>query len=268
MKKHIWEHKKKPAEAGAILYTRIRKQLKRFTLNVAFSCEKGQLLALVGPSGAGKSTIIRIIAGLEQPDDARITLAEEVWVDTSARISIPTRERGVGYVFQEFTQFPNLSVYNNVAFAARNKKYVEELLRMFDIHHLRNSRPGDISGGEQQRCAICQALAREPRVLLMDEPFSALDALNRRKLRALMKSIKRELKIPIIHVTHDIREAVFMADDMLPVVQGHAEPKWTLQFMLSAREFDRSMCKDTPAGGMEEEHEDRALSIEKKEGTP
>lgn len=232
---------------------------------MALSCEKGRLLAIVGPSGAGKTTIIRVIAGLAQPDNGRITLEEDVWMDTSARISLPVKARKVGYVFQEFTQFPNLSVFDNVAFAARDKKRVEELLYLFDIHHLRNSRPQRISGGEQQRCAICQALAREPRVLLMDEPFSALDALNRRKLRDMMKSIKHELNIPIIHVTHDIREALSMADDIVPVAQGKVEPKWALQFMLTAREFDRSMCKDTPAGGREKENTDGNPSAKEKE---
>jgi molybdate transport system ATP-binding protein len=99
----------------------------------------------------------------------------------------------------------------------------------------------------------------------MDEPFSALDALSRRKLREMMKSVKRELGIPIIHVTHDIREALFLADDIMPVVQGRMEPKWTLQFMLPAREFDRSMCKETRAGSMEDEEEDIELTIKQKE---
>lgn len=217
---------------------------------MALSCGRGRLLAIVGPSGAGKTTIIRIIAGLEPPDRGRIALGDDVWMDTTAGICLPAKARKVGYVFQEFTQFPNLSIYDNVAFAARDKKRVEELLRLFDIYHLRDSRPRRISGGEQQRCAICQALAREPDVLLMDEPFSALDALNRRKLRDMMKMLKRELNIPVIHVTHDIREALLMADDIMPVVHGNVEPKWALQFMLTAREFDRSMCKDTPKGGM------------------
>lgn len=171
----------------------------------------------------------------------------------------------MGYVFQEFTQFPNLSVYDNVAFAARNTKLVENLLHKFDIQHLKNNRPYLISGGERQRCAICQALAREPRVLLMDEPFSALDALNRRKLRDLLKSIKQELKIPIIHVTHDIRDALFLADDIMPVVQGKLEPKWSLQFMLATREFDRSMCKDTPASSIGEGDKNLKQSLKIKE---
>ena len=99
----------------------------------------------------------------------------------------------------------------------------------------------------------------------MDEPFSALDALSRRKLREMMKSVKRELGIPVIHVTHDIREALFLADDIIPVVQGKVESKWILQFMLTAREFDRSMCTDGRVGIVSEDEDDIELSIRKKE---
>jgi molybdate transport system ATP-binding protein len=248
------------------LDVRIRKRLKHFGLDVSFSCpEGGKLLAVVGPSGSGKTTIIRIIAGLDRPDSGLISCGGKVWTDTSARIEVPTRKRGIGYVFQEFTLFPNLCVYKNVSFAARNKDTVEDLLKMFDIWHLRDSRPQGISGGERQRCAICQALARDPRVLLMDEPFSALDALSRRKLRELMKTIKKELKIPIIHVTHDIREALFLADDIVPVVEGRVEPKWILNFMLTARDFDRARCSDARARRSGEEEIE--LSIQSKEYT-
>jgi molybdate transport system ATP-binding protein len=247
------------------LDARIRKRLKHFDLDVVLSCEAGRLLAIIGPSGAGKTTIIRIIAGLERPDNGLITLEGETWTDTSSKTDVPTRKRGIGYVFQEFTLFPNLNVHNNVAFAARDSKAVEDLLRMFDIWHIRNSKPHLISGGERQRCAICQALARDPKVLLMDEPFSALDALSRRKLREMMKSIKRELRIPIIHVTHDIREALFLADDIMPVVRGRVEDKWILQFMLTAREFDRSLCKDTRTGNVSDDEEDIELSIKARE---
>jgi molybdate transport system ATP-binding protein len=248
------------------LDVRIKKRLKLFDLDIAFSCGKGNLLAIVGPSGAGKTTIIRIIAGLERPDSGCITLGEKIFTDTAAKIDIAPRKRGIGYVFQEFTLFPNLSVYDNAAFAARDRNLVEDLLRMFDIRHVRNSKPHLISGGERQRCAICQALAREPLVLLMDEPFSCLDAMSRRRLREMMKSIKSELDIPVIHVTHDIREALFLADDIIPLVRGRMEPKWTLQFILHAREFDRSMCSQTRSPQLSgDEEEEIELQISKKE---
>jgi molybdate transport system ATP-binding protein len=246
------------------LDVRIKKRFKDFELNVAFSCEDGRLLAIVGPSGAGKTTIIRTLAGLQKPDQGLITFNDETWTDTEHKIHVPARKRDIGYVFQEFTLFPHLSVYKNVAFATKDSKAVDDLLRQFDIWHIRDSKPHKISGGERQRCAICQALARSPKVLLLDEPFSALDALTRRKLREMVKALKKELHIPIIHVTHDIREALFLADDILPVVQGRVEGKWMLQFMLMSREVGRCLGGGLSDGNNKEE-EEIELSITTKE---
>ena len=247
------------------LDVRIKKRLKDFELNVTFSCEEGSLLAIIGPSGSGKTTIIRILAGLQKPDQVLITCKEEIWASTKDKIHVPARKRGIGYVFQEFTLFPHLSVYKNVAFAAKDSQRVDDLLRLFDIRHIKDSKPDKISGGERQRCAICQALARSPKVLLLDEPFSALDALTRRKLREMVKALKNELHIPIIHVTHDIREALFLADDILPVVHGRVEDKWMLQFMLMSREVGRCLGRGIGAGNNNEEDEEIELSIATKE---
>jgi molybdate transport system ATP-binding protein len=244
------------------LDVRIKKKLKDFELNVAFSCGEGRLLAIVGPSGSGKTTIIRTLAGLQKPDQGLITCKDEIWDDTEHKLHVPARKRDIGYVFQEFTLFPHVNVYKNVAFATKDRKAVEDLLRLFDIWHIRDSKPHKISGGERQRCAMCQALARSPRVLLLDEPFSALDALTRRKLREMVKTLKHELNIPIIHVTHDIREALFLADDILPVVQGRVQSKWMLQFMLMSREVGRCLGGNNARDNEEDEIE---LSIATKE---
>jgi molybdate transport system ATP-binding protein len=238
------------------LDARIKKRLKHFELDVSLSCDEGRLLAIVGPSGAGKTTVVRILAGLERPDYGLITCNGRTWTDTGRKIHVPARKRGIGYVFQEFPLFPNLNVYKNVAFAAKDKKRVKDLLEQFDVWHLRDCKPDRISGGEKQRCVMCQALARSPGVLLLDEPFSALDALTRRKLREMVRSLKSELSIPIIHVTHDIREALFLGDEILPVVKGRVFHKWLLQFMLTAKEGFQ--CKESyrkAAGDMFDEIE-------------
>ena len=214
------------------LDVQIEKKLRHFDLKIDFSCNEGELLAIVGPSGAGKTTIMRIISGLEKPDHGYIAYGDTIWTNASKKINIPVRMRGIGYVFQEFTLYPNLNVYKNVMFAARNAGRVKELMKLLDIWRLKDSRPPKLSGGERQRCAICQALAREPGVLLMDEPFSALDTLTRKKLVGMMNSLKRELRIPILYVTHDIYEAHYLADKILPLVNGMRDNKWLRQFKL------------------------------------
>ncbi|MCX7634768.1 MAG: ATP-binding cassette domain-containing protein, partial [Syntrophales bacterium] len=184
-----------------------------------------------------------------------------VWDDPAAGIHRPAQTRGVGYVFQEITLFPHLTVWGNVAYAARNEGRVEELLRMFDIWHLKDSPPQKISGGERQRCCLCQVLAMEPRVLLMDEPFSALDLPQRRKLGTLIRAVKDQFHVPIVHVTHDFREALLLADEILPVVSGRVEPKWLLPFFLSRREGEGAVCRGREGEDERDEGNDVELPV-------
>ena len=207
----------------------IKKNLHYFDLDVSFVCPKERMLVLIGPSGGGKTTIIRIIAGLDKPDEGSIVYNGKRWLDVKNSIFIPPQKRRLGYVFQDYTLFPHLNVYGNVAFPSQDKKDVDELLRLFGIRHLRNRKPYEISGGERQRCAICQALARKPQVLLLDEPFSALDVITRRILRDELKALKGTLSVPIVYVTHDVNEALFLADDILPIVEGKIDRSWMQQ---------------------------------------
>jgi molybdate transport system ATP-binding protein len=220
----------------------VKKRLPSFELDVAFSCSSDKLSVLIGPSGAGKTTIIRMIAGLDKPDEGTITFDGETWLDTERGIFVPPQKRQLGYVFQDYPLFPHLNIQKNIAFAAHDETCVERLMKRFDIWHLRNRKVAMISGGERQRCAICQNLARRPRVLLLDEPFSALDAVTRKTLRTEIKELKGELCIPIIHVTHDISEATQLGDELLPIVQGRIVPRWILQFRLKDLSFRRRAC--------------------------
>lgn len=203
-----------------------KRRLKYYDLDLSFTCATNKMIVMIGPSGGGKTTIIRMLAGLETPDEGQVIFGEEVWFDSTRRINVTPQKRRLGYVFQDYNLFPHLNLLDNAAFAAVDKKEVDELFELLKISHLRKRKPHMVSGGERQRCAICQALARHPRLLLLDEPFSALDVVTRRGLREELKSLKGRLSCPIIYVTHDIHEALFLADEILPVVDGKIDRGW------------------------------------------
>jgi molybdate transport system ATP-binding protein len=167
-----------------------------------------EAVALVGPSGAGKTSVLRAVAGLLRPERGQVLLQHEVWLDTARGIDVPPEERSVGYVFQDYALFPHMTVERNVAFAG-NKRDLLERLR---ISHLAHAKPRELSGGERQRVAVARALAREPRVLLLDEPLAALDAHTRADVRAELQALLRELRLPTLLVTHDFEDAAALAD--------------------------------------------------------
>ncbi|MBN4068930.1 ATP-binding cassette domain-containing protein [Desulfotalea psychrophila] len=208
----------------------IRKKLSHFTLEMGFCCQAGELLALVGPSGSGKTTVTRIIAGLEHPDIGSIRLGKKILYDTESRIQVPTRKRKLGYVFQEASLFPHLRIRDNVAFACDTPSRVDKLLDLLGISHLQNKKPARISGGERQRAAIAQSLAADPELLLLDEPFSALDVETRQSLQQKFLEIKKQLQIPIIMVTHNLQEASILGDQVIAVENGRTDTNWLARF--------------------------------------
>ncbi|MDX6398785.1 MAG: molybdate transport system ATP-binding protein [Gaiellaceae bacterium] len=191
--------------------------LRSFRLSVELELGR-ETLALVGPSGAGKSSVLRSIAGLLRPDRGRIALASTAWLDTKTGVDLPPERRSVGLVFQEYALFPHLDVRGNVAFGGRAR--VDELLGRFGISHLAKARPGDLSGGERQRVALARALARDPAVLLLDEPLSALDTHTRGVVRGELAELLAELRLPTLLVTHDFEDAAALADRVGVLVEG------------------------------------------------
>ncbi|OGO33268.1 MAG: ABC transporter [Chloroflexi bacterium RBG_16_54_18] len=191
--------------------------------DVSFRLAGSEILALVGPSGCGKTTTLRLIAGLEVPDTGTITLGERVLVGRGE--FIPAEKRGVGMVFQEHALFPHLTVYDNVAFGlhrlakAQKRETVNDFLSLVGLEALAGRYPHALSGGERQRAALARALAPQPEVLLMDEPFSSLDADLRTQVREQVRGILKSIRATAIFVTHDQEEALFMGD-RLAVFQG------------------------------------------------
>jgi len=187
---------------------------------------RSELLAMVGPSGAGKSTTLRIIAGLYRPSEGTVTCNGSTWLDTKRGIDLPPHQRRVGLVFQNYALFPHMTALGNVAAAMGHRPASErvsrahELLALVHLENLEQRRPADLSGGQQQRVAVARALAREPAVLLLDEPFSAVDRRTRRKLHIELAELRKAVRIPIVLVTHDIDEAAGLADRMCVIDRG------------------------------------------------
>lgn len=195
-------------------------------LDVEFTCHSGEVLAIFGPSGSGKTTILRSIAGLYRPAQASIRSGAETWADTDTGTFIPPHRRAVGLVFQEYALFPHLTALGNVMTAlghrprAERRSRAEAMLNLVRLGPHASKRPRDLSGGERQRVALARALAREPAVLLLDEPFSAVDRSARRRLQNEIDSLRRTLDAPLVLVTHDFEDVVRLASHVLMLQHG------------------------------------------------
>jgi molybdate transport system ATP-binding protein len=200
-------------------------------LDLSLRCETGQLLVIAGPSGSGKSTILRCVAGLHRPLTGRIDCCGALWFDSDASVAVPTRQRRVGFVFQSPSLFPHLSALDNVREAVLAGKPLHRpdrdgvararsLLETVNLAGLEQRLPAQLSGGQQQRVAIARALARDPAVLLLDEPFSALDRVTRDKLHRELAGLRSRLTMPVVMVTHDLDEAALLGDRLALISRG------------------------------------------------
>jgi sulfate transport system ATP-binding protein len=211
----------------SIRATGIVKRFGQFTAldGVDLRVESGRLTALLGPSGGGKSTLLRIIGGLEEPDSGSIQ------IDGAEATGVPAQRRNVGFVFQHYAAFKHLSVYRNVAFGLEIRKRpkdeirarVGELLELVHLEQFADRLPAQLSGGQRQRMALARALAVEPRVLLLDEPFGALDAKVRKELRDWLRRLHDEVQVTTVFVTHDQEEALEVADELVVINNGRIE---------------------------------------------
>jgi molybdate transport system ATP-binding protein len=190
--------------------------LRSFDLRLTLEVDR--TVALVGPSGAGKSTILRAIAGLARPQSGRIAVGDETWFDSGRDVDVAVDERAVGFLFQDYALFPHLTVRKNIEFARRHR--ADAYLERFRIEGLADARPSELSGGERQRVALARALARDPKVLLLDEPLAALDTHTKSTVRRELQELLAELRIPTVLVTHDFEDAAALAGRVGVLVDG------------------------------------------------
>lgn len=208
------------------LRLRATTRLREFDLELELEVAPGERLAVVGPSGAGKTSTLRLVAGLLTPGSGRVALDDEVWLDTAAAVDLPPERRRCGVVFQDYALFSRMRVWRNVAHGMRRtprserRAHAAEMLDRFGIANLADARPAELSGGERQRVALARALAAAPRVLLLDEPLSALDSATRKSSVRELHTLLGGIGIPIVLVTHSFDEAALLGDAIAVLDRG------------------------------------------------
>ncbi len=213
----------------------------RASITTHFKCplDPPSVTILFGPSGSGKTTILRCLAGLEQPEEGTISVGDEVWFDATARVTVPPQARRLGYMAQDYALFPHYTVEGNIAYgltglsSLEQNRRVDEVLHLLHIESIAQQKPTQLSGGQQQRVALARAIARQPRLLLLDEPLSALDAPMRTRLCKDLRRLLTQLAIPSVVVTHDWTEALTLGDQMAVIVDGRIVQTGTPQDVFS-----------------------------------
>ncbi|MDQ1275582.1 MAG: molybdate transport system ATP-binding protein [Euryarchaeota archaeon] len=201
---------------------------KAFMLDIGFEMEN-ELVVLFGPSGSGKTTLFKCISGITEPDDGKITVGSKVYYDKDQKINLPIQKRNLGYVFQNYTLFPHMNVRKNIECGLKiwekeeKEERVVEMLNLLHIEELENRYPSQLSGGQKQRVALARALAPKPGILLLDEPFSALDMEIRTKLAEKIKNLQNRIEVPLLFITHNLEEAFLLADRILILHGGKAQ---------------------------------------------
>lgn len=219
-----------------MLEVKIKKRLGAFHLDVDFKAEQG-VTGLLGASGCGKSMALKCIAGIVRPDEGRIVLDGRVLFDSEKHINLPPQQRHVGYLFQNYALFPNMTVEGNIAAGIRGNhktKRVEELIHAFYLEGMEKKRPSQLSGGQQQRVALARILASEPQVLLLDEPFSALDGYLRWQVELELSDLLKTFSGTVLFVSHSRDEVYRQCTDVCVLDNGHSEPIQPVQHLFDA----------------------------------
>ena len=225
-----------------------------FSLDVDLDLPAEGVTALFGPSGSGKTTVLRCVAGLEHPARARIVLEGEVWEDSERQLNRPTWQRALGYVFQEASLFEHLTVARNLAYGQKRSGAarvggltLEACVALLGIGHLLDRRPAELSGGERQRVAIARALATNPRLLLLDEPLSAIDAARKQEILPWLERLRDGLRIPMLYVTHSAEEMARLATTVVVLEAGRAVAQGPLSATLARLDVPQLLGEDAAA---------------------
>ena len=192
-------------------------------LKIDCQIESQQFVTLYGASGAGKTSILRILAGLLEADTGKIVIDGVTWLDTANKINVPPQKRNIGFLFQDYALFPNMTVQENLVFAlqkGQQKNPIKDLVELMDLGALQNRKPKTLSGGQQQRVALARALVQQPKLLLLDEPLSALDGVMRNKLQKYLLQIHQAYQLTTILVSHDIPEILKTSKEVIVIEQG------------------------------------------------
>jgi molybdate transport system ATP-binding protein len=206
-----------------LLSINLNKTWNDFELDVAFDIPRGKITALFGPSGAGKSSVLRLISGLEMAEDGFISNGSETWFDKAKGINLHPQQRSVGFVFQDYALFPHMTVEKNVAYGIKEKWMVKEIkdhIAIAGLSGYERHYPAQLSGGQKQRVSLIRAIARKPDILLLDEPFSALDWQTRIQLQEDVKNIIKQFNVTTMYVTHDVSEVYKLANNVIVMESG------------------------------------------------
>jgi len=223
------------------LHQQLKSKGHQFVMTPEFEVKTGELTAIYGPSGAGKTTLLRQLAGLAIPDQGRLEVNSQVWFDHVQNINLKIQDRKIGVVFQDYALFPNLNVRQNLEFAlekGQNKSIIDDLLSTMELTDFSSQRPQYLSGGQQQRVALARALVRQPDILLLDEPLSALDHKLRRTLQDYILQVHHEFGLTTFLVSHDLPEIFKLADQVLKLVEGHVVAQGSPETIFSTQEIN------------------------------